>query len=603
MRNFLKQTVASTLGSLLGLSLFSILSLGLVAVIIGVIVETSTTKDSQIRVEDRSVLVLDLSRSIVDLDPGETFQEAIAGPGERSIELKAVLDAIDGAAQDKKIVGIYLDGSKNESGSTGFATLKEVRSALERFRETGKKIIAYDTDINKRNYYLSSVANQILLNPMGSIDINGLRSESMFFKGAFDKYGIGVEVIRAGKYKSFGETWSTNKFSPEAKQANQELLNDLWGEFKNTVGKNRSISPDQIQKIADNRGVLSSQEALNNKLIDRVAYADQVVDELKKISGQNDEKEGTFRRVTINDYAEVVQRDRRTSNRKIAVVYAQGNIVNGEGTPGQIGGDSLARELRQLRLDDRVKALVLRVDSPGGSALASDIIQREVRLIQKVKPVVVSMGNVAASGGYWISTYANKIFAEPTTITGSIGVIGLSFNYQKLANNNGITWDTIKTSKLADSMTIARPRTPQELAISQKMVDNIYDDFITKVSESRKMPKEKVTEIAQGRVWSGIDAKALGLVDELGGLNDAIADAAKTAKLDNDWELEEYPIVESWEEKLLKQVIGDKEIHLAQQQDVLTNEFLKIKSELNILQTLNDPRGVYARLPFNLKLD
>jgi protease-4 len=603
MRNFLKQTLASTLGSLVGLSLFSVLSLGVLLVTIGVIVETASNKDPQIEVADKSILVLDLSRSIVDLDPGETLQETLTGQADKTIELKSVIDAIDGAAKDKRIVAIYLDGSKGQlTGGTGLASLQEVRKALERFRATGKQIIAYDVDLDKRSYYLASVANQIFINPMGSIDINGFRSEMMFFKGAFDKYGIGVEVVRVGKYKSFGETWSLNKFSPAAKQETQDLLNDLWADFKNNVADSRKITPEKIQSLADSRGLLTAPEAIANKLVDRVLYPDEAIAELKKISGKEKDKSETFAKVKIEDYADLVRDHPHNSDHQIAVVYAQGSIVNGAGIAGQIGGDSFAKQLRDLRLDDRVKAVVLRVNSPGGSAVASDIIQREVRLIKKVKPVVVSMGDVAASGGYWISTYANKIFAEPTTITGSIGVIGINFNYQKLANNNGITWDVVKTSKLADSNTISRPRTPQELAISQKMVNDIYDDFISKVAESRNLPKAKVSEIAQGRVWSGIDAKGVGLVDELGGLNDAIEYAAKLAKLGKDWELEEYPEVESWEEKLLKKVVGDRETQIYRPQDVLTQELLKVKSELNILQTLNDPRGVYARLPFNLHL-
>jgi protease-4 len=603
MRNFLKQTLASTLGSLVGLSLFSVLSLGVLLVTIGVIVETASNKDPQIEVADKSILVLDLSRSIVDLDPGETLQETLTGQADKTIELKSVIDAIDGAAKDKRIAAIYLDGSKGQlTGGTGLASLQEVRKALERFRATGKQIIAYDVDLDKRSYYLASVANQIFINPMGSIDINGFRSEMMFFKGAFDKYGIGVEVVRVGKYKSFGETWSLNKFSPAAKQETQDLLNDLWADFKNNVADSRKITPEKIQSLADSRGLLTAPEAIANKLVDRVLYPDEAIAELKKISGKEKDKSDTFAKVKIEDYADLVRDRPHNSDHQIAVVYAQGSIVNGAGIAGQIGGDSFAKQLRDLRLDDRVKAVVLRVNSPGGSAVASDIIQREVRLIKKVKPVVVSMGDVAASGGYWISTYANKIFAEPTTITGSIGVIGINFNYQKLANNNGITWDVVKTSKLADSNTISRPRTPQELAISQKMVNDIYDDFISKVAESRNLPKAKVSEIAQGRVWSGIDAKGVGLVDELGGLNDAIDYAAKVAKLGKDWELEEYPEVESWEEKLLKKVVGDRETQIYRPQDVLTQELRKVKSELNILQTLNDPRGVYARLPFNLHL-
>jgi protease IV len=603
MRQFVKQALASTVGSLLSLTLFSVISVTLFSAIISAVIDSATTKSGTVAVNDKSILTIDLSREIVDLDPGQTLQQAIAGETTHATELKAVIDSIDAAAKDKRIVGIYLDGSIGKLSKTGFASLREVRKSLEQFRASGKKIIAYDIDMDKRSYYLASVADRILINPMGSIDINGFRSETMFYKNAFDKYGIGVEVVRVGKYKSFGETWSLDKFSPAARQETQELLNNLWSDFKTVVGKNRQLTPDAIQKVADERGMITAKQAIDGRFVDRSAYPDEVIAELKKLSGADEEDPSSFRQVSIRDYADVASNSQHISSQKIAVIYAQGNIVNGEGGAGQIGGDSLARQLRELRLDKGIKAVVLRVNSPGGSALASDIIQREVRLLQKQKPVVVSMGDVAASGGYWISTYSNKIFAESNTITGSIGVIGINFNYQKLANKNGITWDVVKTSKLADSTTIARPRTPQELAISQQIVDNIYDEFLNKVAESRNLPKQKVAEIAQGRVWSGTDAQRIGLVDDIGGLNDAIAYAAKTAKLDKDWEVEEYPVVEGWEEKLLKQLMNGKEMRLVQQQDPLTAELLKAKAELSVLQSLNDPRGVYARLQFNFDMD
>jgi protease IV len=601
MRQFIKQTLASTVGSLLGLTLFSAVSLTLFLVTIGAIINSATDKDP-IAVADKTVLTIDLSRSIVDLDPGKTLQEAVAGEANRTIELKSTLDAIDAAAKDKHIVAIYLDGSNGKLSETGFATLKEVRNALERFRATGKKIVAYNVDMDKRDYYLSSVADRILINPMGSVDINGFRSETMFFKNAFDKYGIGVEVVRVGKYKSFGETWSLAKFSPAARQETQQLLDNLWGDFKTTIGNSRNLDPVALQKISDDRGILTAERAVTNKLVDRAVYPDEVLTEIEKI-GIKDEAKNSFRQIAIEEYFTIASKTRPSSARKIAVLYARGNIVSGEGGSGQIGGDSFARQLRELRADKDTKAVVLRVNSPGGSALASDIIQREVRLLQKEKPVVISMGDVAASGGYWISTYSNKIFAEPNTITGSIGVIGISFNYQKLANNNGITWDVVKTSKLADSATVARPRTPQELAISQQIVDDVYDNFLTKVAESRKLPKQKVAEIAQGRVWSGVDAKKIGLVDELGGLQAAIAYAAQAAKLDKDWQVDEYPVVEGWEEKLLKQFAGGKEARLAQSQDPLTTELVKLKSELNTIKSFNDPHNVYVRLPLNFKVD
>jgi protease IV len=601
MRQFIKQTLASTVGSLLGLTLFSAVSLTLFLAAIGAIINSAADNDTA-AIGDKTVLTIDLSRSIVDLDPGKTLQEAVAGEANRTLELKSTIDAIDAAAKDKRIVAIYLDGSKGKLSGTGFATLSEVRNALERFRETGKKIFTYNVDLDKRDYYLSSIADRIFINPMGSIDVNGFRSETMFFKNAFNKYGIGVEVVRVGKYKSFGETWSLDRFSPAARQETQQLLDNLWGDFKNTIGKSRRLDPVALQKVSDDRGILTANQAVTNKLVDRAVYADEVLAEIEKV-GVKDEAKNSFRQIAIEEYFTIANETKSSSTRKIAVVYAQGNIVSGEGGSGQVGGDSLARQLRTLRADKNTKAVVLRVNSPGGSALASDIIQREVRLLKKEKPVVISMGDVAASGGYWISTYSNKIFAQPNTITGSIGVIGINFNYQKLANNNGITWDVVKTSKLADSATIARPRTPQELAISQQIVDDVYDNFLNKVSESRKLPKQKVAEIAQGRVWSGVDAKRIGLVDELGGIKEAIAYAAQTAKLEKDWQVDEYPVIEGWEEKLLKQFAGGKEARLAQSQDPLTTELGKLKSELNTLKSFNDPRNVYIRLPLNFKVD
>jgi protease-4 len=285
------------------------------------------------------------------------------------------------------------------------------------------------------------------------------------------------------------------------------------------------------------------------------------------------------------------------------VLYAEGEIVNGQGGVQQVGGDSFARQLRQLRQDEDVKAVVLRINSPGGSVVGSDVIQREVRLTREKKPVIVSMGDYAASGGYWIATSADRIFAEPNTITGSIGVFGLQFNVQKLANNNGISWDVVKTARYADSTTVSRPKSPQELAIAQKSVNQIYNQFLNKVAESRKLPKQKVAQIAQGRVWSGQDAKQLGLVDELGGMEEAIDYAAKQAKLGKDWELQEYPKVRSLEQRILQKLTSDNSARTEQLPVPLKAEFLKLQTDLSILQSMNDPRGIYARLPFNWRLD
>jgi protease-4 len=400
-------------------------------------------------------------------------------------------------------------------------------------------------------------------------------------------------------------------FSPENRQQTQKLLGDVWGEWRAAVGKSRKLNSEQLQAIADTQGFLIADTAREQGLVDRVAYFDQVLGQLKQLTGEDKENK-TFRQITLAKYAEVPGKSLgvRESENHIAVVYADGNIVDGQGGNGEVGGDRFARIFRRLRQDEDVKAVVLRVNSPGGSATASEIIQREVRLTNEVKPVVVSMGDYAASGGYWIVTNASRIFAEPNTITGSIGVFGLLPNIQKLANSNGITWDVVKTAKFADSQTVSRPKSPQELALYQRSVDRIYNMFLSKVAQGRKLPQQKVEQIAQGRVWSGLAAKQIGLVDEMGGLDTAIAYAAKQAKLGDNWELQEYPEVRTLEERLLgrlsnevRNVFGADTTLKQLTPDPLTAQFYKLRDEISVLRSLNDPLGVYARLPFNLKIE
>ncbi|MBD2184092.1 signal peptide peptidase SppA [Aerosakkonema funiforme] len=608
MRDFIKHTFATLLGLLI---FFGLGTGGLIILLI-----SAATRDTGPQVKDKSVLVFDMSVRITDTNPssgtGELIQKAVSGEDDRErITLRTVLDAIDTATKDKRIIAIYLDASGESEGAVGgFATLKEVRQALSRFKASGKKIIAYNVGWDEPSYYLASVADSIVVHPLGMMELNGLRSETMFLAGAFQKYGVGVQVIRVGKYKSAVEPFVLKQLSAENRQQIQKLLSDIWGEFRATVGKSRKLTPQKVQAIADSQGLLMPEQARKNGLVDKVAYLDEVVSDLKKLTGNNkDEK--TFRQISLSTYARVADKsvgENRQSQNKIAVVYAEGEIVNGEGSIRQVGGDRLARQLRQMRMDEDVKAVVLRVNSPGGSATASEIIQREVRLIRQQKPVIVSMGDVAASGGYWISTYANRIFAEPNTITGSIGVFGLLLNVQKLANDNGVTWDVVKTGKYADAQTISRPKTPQELAIYQGSVNRIYFQFIDKVAKSRKLPPAKVQEIAQGRVWSGLAAKQIGLVDDIGGLDNAIKFAAKEAKLGNDWELQQYPRSRSLEERLLRNLLSSTQnasenTPKAKQFDPLTLTYDRLREDLSILGTLNDPFDIYARLPFNVRID
>lgn len=599
MRDFLKQTFAT----LTGIFLFLTLSVaGLTTLLIAI---TAASREASSRVEPDSILTLDLAQEITDAsfstNPGEVIGQALSGNSPRnSIALRTVLETLERAAKDDRIAGIYLSGNINSVGSgSGLATLQEVRQALQKFRESGKPILAYDTvGWTEREYYLTSVADQIFLNPTAALELNGFSLETTFFAGALQKYGVGVQPIRAGKYKSAVEPFTRSTNSPQAREETEKLLNDLWTEFLTSTAKSRNLKPQQLQTIADQQGLLLPDQAQAAKLIDKVIHEDEVLTELQAITGETKDND-SFKQISLSDYARVVELTVRRpySPNKVAVVYAEGEIVSGSGASGSIGGDTLTELLRELRQDDDVKAIVLRVNSPGGSATASSLIAREVMLTKQEKPVIVSMGNYAASGGYQISSHANRIFAAPNTVTGSIGVYGMLTNVKTLANKNGITWDVVKTGRLADSSTITRPRTPEELAISQRVVDRLYDQFLALVVESRPISSAKVAEIAQGRVWSGVSAKALGLIDELGGLEAAIQSAVDTAKLEDDWQLEEYPQTGQFEARVFRRLLSRAD--LATARDPLTAELQKLQTDLKILRSMNDPLGAYSRLPFN----
>ncbi|ODH01149.1 signal peptide peptidase SppA [Nostoc sp. KVJ20] len=611
MTNFIKQTFASLVGTLLGLIIFG--GLGATGLFLLILAATSS-KDTGPNVKDKSVLVFDLSMKITDGEPSsdQLFQNTISGVDEERITLRKVVETLEKARRDPRIIGIYLDAtSASQASDVGYASLKEIRKALEEFRAAGKKIVAYGSDWSEKGYYVSSVADSIVLNPLGMMEVNGLSSQPIFLAGALQKYGIGIQVVRVGKFKGAVEPFLLTKLSPENREQTQKLLDDVWGEWRTAVGASRKIQPNQLQAIADNQALLEATQAKTSRLIDQVQYPDEVVTDLKKLT-DSDKEDKTFRQISLNSYAQVSGKSlgvERSSKNQIAVVYAEGEIVDGKGEDGQVGGDRFAKIFNRLRQDQDVKAVVLRINSPGGSATASEVMQREVKLTREAKPVVVSMGDIAASGGYWIASDSNRIFAEPNTITGSIGVFGVLFNGQKLANDNGITWDSVKTARYADSQTVSRPKSPQELALYQRSVNRIYNMFLNKVSQGRKLPEQKVAEIAQGRVWSGVAAKEIGLVDEIGGLNTAIAYAAKQAKLGEDWEVQEYPRTSSFGERFFGRVTEEAQTALGiegtqlKQSNPLTTEFQKLQQEVEILQRMNDPQGVYARLPFNLKIE
>ena len=603
MKNFF----SSLLGSLVALVIFfgGCMFLGLVFIL----ALAALGQKQPVSVQPGSYLVFDLSANIQDapqeFDGAALFAPLMGGERLQTLQLRTVTRALRAAAKDSRIAGLLVTGNVRPVGyGSGFGTLKEVRAALQAFKASGKPVMAYLNFATTRDYYLASTAGDVVLDPYGAILMPGLAAQPLFWAGAFEKFGIGVQVTRVGKYKSAVEPYIRKDFSPENREQLQKLLDDIWTDLLGDIAASRRLTLAEVQGAVDAEGVITASSAVAHKLVDRSVYRDQVIDELKVKTGRKKGTKESFKQISLAAYAGVAAKETGSPlsrKNQIAVVYAEGDIVDGEGQMGEVGGHKFARELRQFRQDENIKAIVLRVNSPGGSASASEEIQRELRLTMQTKPVVVSMGSVAASGGYWISTYSHHIFAEPATITGSIGVYGMFFNVQQLFNHFGLTFDTVKTGKLADMLTISRPKTDAEMAVFQKLVDWIYDEFTAKVVESRKLDKAKVLEIAQGRVWSGTEAKKLGLVDEVGGLGKAITYAAEKAGLGTNYRLTEYP-----RKRQLGEIINEMMKGLAPEQAgdnaALAKLFGEFKDQTHVLLRFNDPCGIYARLPVDIRI-
>ena len=601
-------------GALVALIIFTFGSALLFVGFVGAIAAMSGEKT--VRVERGSYLVLDLASAISDAPPVIDFR-ALGSDHSATLQLRTITRSLKAAESDDRIAGVFIKGDAAAAGfGPGYAILKEVRAALDHFKASGKPVKAYLTYATTKNYYLASAAGDLAIDPYGMILMPGLSSQPVFFTGAFEKYGIGVQVTRVGKYKSFVEPFTRKDMSPENREQMQKLLNDLWGAMVTDISEARQLEPGQLQAAVDAEGLIRPEAAKAAKLVDRIAYRDEIIDGLKQETGRSGSTE-SFKQITLADYSRVAKDpadapkkksdqsgDEKVVSRggRVAVVYAEGDIVDGEGDEvGEIGGTRYARELRQLRMDENVKAIVLRVNSPGGTASASEVIQREVRLARKVKPVIISMGTYAASGGYWISAYGNRIFAEPTTVTGSIGIFGIQFDVKKLSNDFGLTFDSVKTGKFADAITITRPKTPEEMAVFQRMVDWAYGEFISKVVEGRKLKRDFVEEIAQGRVWSGVEAKKLGLVDELGGLDAAIKYAAAQAGLGANPRLTEFPRRKEFAEAL-QDLFQKLTPNNARSAGLATQIASRLEAEIQTLRTYNDPHGLYARLPVNLMI-
>lgn len=601
----MKHFLQSLLGSL---TAFILLGFGCVVACIGFIALLATLGEQPlVDLESGSVLVLDLNTTIQDTPPITDFsvimQEAVNGQSQSVTYLLQLIDSIEYAATDHNISALLLHGSLIQQGyGSGLAVISEVRQAIDTFKATGKPVYAYLVSPSQKDYYLTSVANEIWINPFGTVSLNGLASNGPFLGQALEKYGIGVQTTRVGAYKSAVDTFTRTSMSDADREQTLALLNDLWVNLLTETSASRAISEQVITQLSNNDAFFTAPDALTARLVDRVGYLDELIDHLVG-TYQAAARDDTFQQIDCLDYAQAHGLELNNNvkeGERIAVVYAEGQIIDGGKYPGFVGGDWLATELRRLRNDPDVKAVVLRVNSPGGSAIASEIIQRETHLLAAQKPLIVSMGSYAASGGYWISAYADKIFAQPYSITGSIGVFGLVFNIQDAAADFAVHFDGVKTSPFADIYSVSRPRTESEMALIQKFTDEIYTAFIDKVAEGRSIPRTDVSELAQGRVWSGMRAQQLSLVDAIGGLNQAINEAASSAGIGTA-SIEQVPAPSGFSDSLANILEEAGAAPVTKISSPLAEITTQAESLTKQLRGLNDPLSVYARMPYFLE--
>lgn len=513
----------------------------------------------------------------------------------KKIGLTDIITSIENAKTDSNIKGISI---LNDNSSLGMAQSKALRDALEDFKKSGKFVMAYANSYSQKEYYLNSVANTVYLNPVGDMDFKGLSAEIMFFKDFQEKTGLKMEVIRHGKYKSAVEPFLENKMSDANREQTTALLNSVWNSIVTDISKSRNIPVAKLNEIANGLLARTPEMAKAEKLVDIIAYEDVYHNAIKKALKVADNED--YNKVSVTDYAQkfITTSQSYESSDEIAIIYAQGEIMSGEGDVNVIGEGSMRRSLQQARKNKKVKAIVLRIDSPGGSALTSDLIWREIELTKKTKPVVVSMGNYAASGGYYIACNANTIFAEANTITGSIGVFGILPNFTPLATKIGINTEQVKTHQNSANYSPFVPIDEKFKAVTLEGVEHIYKTFVTHVAEGRKMTFAQVDSIAQGRVWTGAEALKIGLVDKIGGLNDAIKQAASLAKIKK-YSTQNYPEYEKNLDDLLANLPFAKSKATFIKEEI-GEENYRIMQEIKRLQART---GVQAIMPYEININ
>ena len=583
MKNFFKIVLGTFVGSLIALTVGFFLMLGF----IGSMASFSETKPV---VPKSAILSIDFGTRISEQSIDDPFSSInpLQGTSGKTQGIYSLIRSIDKAATDPAIKFIYMNLSSLNAGITH---TEELRSALERFRTSGKPVIAYADNFSQPAYYLSTVADKIYLSPTGMLPLTGVSISTIFFKDLLDKLGVEVQLVRHGKFKAAAEQFISNKMSPENREQLQAYVNAVWSTWASQIASAREIPVEKINLLADNLSLSTAQDALEAGLVDELLYKDQLIEKLTTLFGVEDEKD--LKMITTTNYDKATHKVDFKEKNKVAIIYANGDIIMGK-TENNIASDSFMEHISKVRKDSTIKAVVFRVNSPGGSAQSSDIIERELALLMENKPVVVSMGDYAASGGYWISAKANKIFTNNTTLTGSIGVFSMVPNFQKAMNKHlSVNAESVNSNKYSDLMSGYRPLESTESEFLRSAVEKIYTDFINLVAQGRNMTPEKVDEIAQGRVWAGKDALGIGLADQQGGLYDALLSAASMAGLEG-YRIVEYPVQKSAIDRLVE-MLSESSVAAGNMADPLG--MLE-----NAYQSLLKERGIshMARLPYNI---
>jgi len=590
MKQFFKFTFASMLGCLFSFIIFLLIAFVFFSLIL------SLSKPEKVALQEKSLLRFTLDQAVSDRAPKDPLlffdmmnMQVRLGPG-----LNDILEILETAKTDTRIQGIMLDLGYVPSG---ISMVEEIRNALLDFKTSGKAIYAYAEVYSQKAYYLASVADKIFIHPEGSIDFRGFSGEVLFIKGLLDKLEVEAQIIRHGKFKSAVEPFMLDKMSEANKEQTMDCLSSIWNNVVDQISAQRKIAPEELNRIADSLLLKDAAAALAYRFVDSLVYRDQVNDFLSHKLGLKRIHEKNFVNPLAYKAARVGDRQASKSKNKIAVVYALGSISGGEGDDASIGSERISKALRKAREDESVRAIVFRVNSPGGDALASDVIWREVDLARQAKPVVVSMGDVAGSGGYYISCAASRILADPTTITGSIGVLGVVPNFEKFFRNKlGITFDGVKTNANADYISVSHPLSEYQKKILEYDIERIYEVFVQHVADGRNMAVADVDSIGQGRIWSGVDAVRIGLVDELGGLKDAIRVAGGLAGI-KDYRIISLPVQKDALTQLLEDLQGA--IRQAAIKKQLSEGFRYYK----LLHDISRFKGVQARMPYEIIIE